>query len=330
MFPTLLVQTLLISTSFIHNVYAQSAYDSITDPSLRAQFALSTLQIWYNAGTGLWDTAGWWNSANVMTMIANFAKLDPDNKPMQEFAGKVFKNTVMQAPAKNPQPGVESKRKRAVNLGNTTFTLDMEPAAGSGYSKSRLSDTSEPFTSFPADWNAEEGQYVDVMSLPAFSAASTSGPKTEGGKQVVIAAVPRAEDWLDGFYDDDLWWALGWIGAYDVTGNIEYLQLAEGLFMAVTKAWPSKCGGGGIWWSWKKDYVNAIANELFLSTAAHLANRAENKDFYIDWAERTLTWFTGTGMINKKGTINDGLNDDCKNNGLVSSPFLSPRHTRLT
>jgi hypothetical protein len=333
MFPTLFVQTLLISTSFIPNVYAQSAFDSITDPSLRAQFALQTLQIWYNAGTGLWDTAGWWNSANAMTMIANFAKLEPDNKPMQKFAGQVFRNTILQAPAKNPQPGVESKRKRAVALGNTTFVLDIEPDAGSGYSKSRLDDTSEPFTSFPAAWAADEGQYIDVMSLPAFaeaatvSTASTSGSKKAGagtGKQVFVAAVgpPRPDDWLDGFYDDDLWWALGWIGAYDVTGNIEYLQLAEGLFMAVTKAWPSKCGGGGIWWSWKKDYVNAIANELFFSTAAHLANRAENKDFYADWAERSLQWFQGSGMINKEGTINDGLNDDCKNNGLVSQPFF--------
>jgi hypothetical protein len=318
MYPTLFLQSLLISTHLVSNVCAQSAFDSITDPSLRAQFALSRLQIWYNAGTGLWDTAGWWNSANIMTIIGNMAKLDSNNVPMQEFAAKVFANTILQAPAKNPQPGIEGKRKRAITVGNATFVLSdfNETKAASGYSKSRLTDTSEPLTVFPVEWDADEGQYVDVLSLPVYATAKTDG-------QVTVAAVPKPDDWLDGFYDDDLWWALGWIAAYDVTKNIEYLQLAEGLFMAVTRAWPSKCGNGGIWWSWEKDYVNAIANELFLSTAAHLANRAENKSFYVDWAERTLDWFLSTGMMNDDGTINDGLTDDCKNNGFVSRPLPS-------
>ena len=67
MYSSLLVHSLLLSISFIPNTCAQSLYDSINDPTKRAEFALSRLQIWYNAGTGLWDTAGWWNSANVMS-----------------------------------------------------------------------------------------------------------------------------------------------------------------------------------------------------------------------------------------------------------------------
>jgi hypothetical protein len=67
MYPSFLVHSLLLSISFIPNASAQSLYDSVTDPTKRAEFALSRLQIWYNAGTGLWDTAGWWNSANVMS-----------------------------------------------------------------------------------------------------------------------------------------------------------------------------------------------------------------------------------------------------------------------
>ncbi|KAF2740125.1 putative glycosyl hydrolase [Polyplosphaeria fusca] len=277
-----------LSIATIPNAYSQST----TDPTKRAELALSALQIWYNAGTGLWNTCGWWNSANVLTMIGNFAKRD-SNPQLQDLAKRIFANTIVQAPANNPQPGVEDE---------STSKRDVQ---GSGYNKS-ISQDGEYVTEFPENWAASSA-YVDVKDLPFMKAG-------QDGTPVSAAAVPQASAWLDGFYDDDLWWALGWIGAYDVTKNMEYLQLAEGIFMAVTKAWPTGCGNGGIWWSWEKNYANAIANELFLSTAAHLANRAENKDFYVDWAQKELQWFLSSGMINDRGTINDGLNDDCKNN----------------
>ncbi|KZM22368.1 catalytic [Ascochyta rabiei] len=316
MYPSTFLQSLLLGVPFISITCAQSVYDSVTDPTKRAEFALSTLQIWYNAGTGLWDTAGWWNSANVMTIIANLAKSDPKNAQLQNLATRVFANTLLQAPAKNPQPGVESeaKRRRDVDPGNGTFTLLLnETGTESGYSKNLNPDTSEPHTTFPTGWDAEDGQYIDIQSLPSFASESK-----DAATQVALATAPNPEDWLDGFYDDDLWWALAWIGAYDVTQNIQYLQPAEGIFGQVTKAWPTRCGNGGIFWSWKKDYMNAIANELFLSTAAHLANRAENRDTYVEWAELTLNWFLNSGMINEQGTINDGLTEGCKNNGYTT------------
>ncbi|KAJ0419161.1 glycosyl hydrolase family 76-domain-containing protein [Aspergillus carlsbadensis] len=121
--------------------------------------------------------------------------------------------------------------------------------------------------------------------------------------------------WLDGSYDDDLWWGLAWVAAYDVTGNQDYLDLAEGIFYHLSNAWPSKCGNGGIDSNYEHVYVGAIANELFLSLAAHLANRAEDSAFYRDWAERQWTWFRDSGLINENNTINDGLTNDCTNNG---------------
>ncbi|KAF1927647.1 glycoside hydrolase family 76 protein [Didymella exigua CBS 183.55] len=313
MYPSFLVHSLLLGISFTSNTYAQSLYDSVSDPTKRAEFALSRLQIWYNSGTGLWDTTGWWGGANVMTMIANLAKIDPNNAQLQDLARRVFANTIVQAPAKNPQPGIENetKRRRDVDPGNGTFTLFNETGLESGYTKILNPwGVHEPVTVFPLGWDADEGQYVDVQSLRNFAPSSK-----DAATQAALATTPNPEDWLDGFYDDDLWWALAWIGAYDVTQKIEYLQLAEGIFGQVTKAWPTRCGNGGIFWSWKKDYMNAIANELFLSTAAHLANRAQNKDTYVEWAELTLQWFLNSGMINDQGTINDGLTEGCANNG---------------
>ncbi|KAF2015115.1 glycoside hydrolase family 76 protein [Aaosphaeria arxii CBS 175.79] len=313
------------------------ASDETTDPISRAELAFSALQIWYNGGTGLWDTSGWWNSANVMTMVTNLAKHDSENDRLVDLAKRIFANTIVQAPAKNPQPGVENgKRSNAEVLAeleaepeeeeieemawggeeveeepwkrdskkrkkkrNATILLKPEPKI-SGYNKSHGID-GEVYSIYPVGW--ETNEYVDVKKLPI----------NQPGRLAAVDT-PNPEDWLDGFYDDDLWWALAWIGAYDVTGTQEYLQLAEGLFAAVTKSWPTRCGGGGIFWSWEETYMNAIANELFLSTAAHLANRADNKDFYVDWARRELDWFVNSGMINERGTINDGLTEDCQNN----------------
>jgi hypothetical protein len=36
--------------------------------------------------------------------------------------------------------------------------------------------------------------------------------------------------WGGPAYDDNGWWALGWIAAYDVTKNETYLELAKGMF----------------------------------------------------------------------------------------------------
>lgn len=238
----------------------------------RAQVALDTLQTWYNATSGLWDTCGWWNGANCMTVIADLAAIDPS---VSDTANYVFDNTLRMAPAHNPNPGPENQ----------------------------------------------------VHSRDGVAANSS--------------------EWLDSAYDDDAWWALAWIAAYDVTNDDTYLGLAQGIFSSLvgvpklcpraflflsfflffknwklmsvqTKAWGTRCGGGGLQWSATSSYINAITNELFLTVAAHLANRASSdseRDTYIGWAQKEWDWFAAQGFIGSNYTINDGLLDNCQNNG---------------
>ena len=118
---------------------------------------------------------------------------------------------------------------------------------------------------------------------------------------------PRA-GFINKYLDDEGWWALAWIDAYDLTHNKDYLAMSESIFADMASEWDDTCGGG-IWWSKDRKYKNAIANELFLSVAAHLANRASGgrRKQYLDWGNRDWRWFAGTGMINDKGLINDGL-----------------------
>jgi hypothetical protein len=131
------------------------------DAKSRAEDAFSTLQEWYNPSTGLWDTAGWWNCANVMTVVADLALVDSS---VMDNASYIFNNTLIMAPAQNPHPGPEVK------------------------------------TNSARDLSARVNQAVN------------------------------ASQWLDSAYDDDGWWALAWIAAYDVTEDNQYLQLAQGIF----------------------------------------------------------------------------------------------------
>lgn len=194
----------------------------------RSAAAIESLQGWYMPSTGLYQSTGWWNSANAMTVLVDYTRV----------------------------------------------------------SKSK--------------------QYASVFSN-TFAAAQKTNP-----------------GFLNKFYDDEGWWALAWIDAYDATRNPQYLSMAESIFSDMTGGWDDSCGGG-IWWSKDKEYKNAIANELFLSVAAHLANRTLGAAHrrYLDWGNKDWAWFLASGMINSKNLINDGLGKSpgqtsgvgCANNG---------------
>jgi predicted alpha-1,6-mannanase (GH76 family) len=128
------------------------------------------------------------------------------------------------------------------------------------------------------------------------------------------------------FYDDSGWWALAWIEAYDLTGNSNYLTMAESIFTYMTTGWDTATCSGGMWWNTRRTYKNAITNELFLTVAAKLANRTTGaaSTSYFTWAQKEWSWFVASGMINPSGLVNDGLNSSkpnacVNNNGTVWS-----------
>jgi predicted alpha-1,6-mannanase (GH76 family) len=129
------------------------------------------------------------------------------------------------------------------------------------------------------------------------------------------AARCRHADFIDRFFDDNAWWALAWIRAYDVTSDVRYLDAARRIFDNITTAWDDTCDGG-LWWNEDRKYKNAITNELFLTLAARLHLRSPGRDGgYLDWAMREWHWFRASGMIGENGLINDGLTAGCQNNG---------------
>jgi len=123
-------------------------------------------------------------------------------------------------------------------------------------------------------------------------------------------------DFLDGYYDDEGWWTEAWIKAYDLTGNVQYLNMAKTIFSNMTGGWDSTCTGG-LWWDKAHTYKNAIPNELFLLDAIRLHQRTPGDGgtgSYFYWATNEWTWFSNSGMINAQNLINDGLTN-CANNG---------------
>jgi predicted alpha-1,6-mannanase (GH76 family) len=180
--------------------------------------AVEALQRWYHPRTGLWKTAGWWNSANALTAVIHYGQ------------------------------------------------------------------------------RTGERRYRYVIET-TFSRARRVNP-----------------DFSNEYYDDDGWWALAWIAAFDLTGEARYLDLACALFAGLAAGWDDACGGG-LWWTRRKTYKNAIPNELFLLIAGRLHQRAPGAGDYLGWALREWQWFRASGLIGPAGLVNDGLTADCLNNG---------------
>ncbi|HUY80612.1 MAG TPA: glycoside hydrolase family 76 protein [Acidobacteriaceae bacterium] len=217
------ILTCFLACSLLGVVAAAAAPQATPSPSYqkRAALAIKGLQSWYNKPTGLYRATGWWNSANAITTLADYAKVSGAKK-----FNRVFKNT--------------------------------------------------------------------------FTAAQKTSP-----------------GFINHYYDDQGWWALAWIDVYDRTHDPRYLHMAESIFNNMAGGWSNTCSGG-IWWSKNRKYKNAIANELLLSVAAHLARRAatpQSRDIYLAWANREWQWFSHSGMINAHHLVNDGLDAHCRNNG---------------
>jgi predicted alpha-1,6-mannanase (GH76 family) len=159
-------------------------------------------------------------------------------------------------------------------------------------------------------WNAANGvtvlvRYSKLSASPEFqSVIANSFDRNAAGK------------FLNQYYDDEGWWALAWAGAYDLSHEARYLHMEEDIFADMATGWDNTCGGG-IWWRKDRHYKNAIANELFLATAASLANLAgdaSSRAIYLEWARREWQWFAASGMINAQNLVNDGLDSACHNN----------------
>jgi predicted alpha-1,6-mannanase (GH76 family) len=189
----------------------------VTDYRGAARAGIGVLQRWYSRCTGLWETTGWWNCANVLTAVVGYSLYTGD----RSYLG-VVENTFIRA-----------------------------------------------------QW--------------------------------------RKAGFINDFFDDNLWWAIAWVAAFDLTGDQRYLRAAQAIFEHSLGGWDDTCRGG-LWWNADRGYKNAIANELFLTLAGLLSQRVPGNRDYRDWALREWQWLRASGLIGPAGLVNDGLTPACVNN----------------
>jgi hypothetical protein len=247
--------------------------------------AATALLQFYNQTNGLFQTTEWWNSANCITTLALITHQNPQ---LDAVARKIVNNTFENAQRHNLHQERDSPD--SIGPSNTSTPGQHEPRIRS--------------------FNKENTYHKHpIRSL-----------KSILKRNVIEENVSDPKGFLNGFYDDEGWWALAWISVYDMFGEKKHLDAAAEIFEdMVTTGYNATCGG--IWWNKKRNYNSAISNELFLSVAAHLATRMDNSNYYATWAKKQWAWFEKSGLINANYNINDGLDTaTCKNNeGIVWS-----------
>ena len=89
---------LLSALTFSLYAFAQTALQTAAPAYLQqAFFGINALQSWYTPDTGLYQTTGWWNSGNAITVLANYSRLDGTDAYFPVFA-----NTFQKGPLTNP------------------------------------------------------------------------------------------------------------------------------------------------------------------------------------------------------------------------------------
>lgn len=136
-----------------------------------------------------------------------------------------------------------------------------------------------------------------------------------------------------GSFDDQAWWALAWLKCHELTAQDHFFVRAVQIFEYLrAESWDESICGGGCWWSSKKNYKNAVTNELFFTLAiqlhepwlryqkegAHSSPISLPRDHFLYWAKTSWSWIDTSDLRGEYGLFVDGLNSKqwhCTGNG---------------
>lgn len=161
-------------------------------------------------------------------------------------------------------------------------------------------------------WGPDNGQWLSANALTAtIDYMARSGDRRHVDLlNSILTKYPGGYPEGNGYYDDYAWWGLAWIRAYDLTGELRYLDAAEQIARGVEIGWNTKCGGGLRWQRGSED-KNIITNALYLKLAASLYNRGAGSE-WVTRASGVWDWLKPGGGGNallgpQPGLVKDTL-----------------------
>lgn len=123
--------------------------------------------------------------------------------------------------------------------------------------------------------------------------------------QVYRGQARRNPTFMNQFYDDEAWWALASLRAYEITQDPEYLENAEWLWNDIRSGWSDDLGGG-IWWRKdERNTKNACINGPAAILAVRLYQFTGNKED-LEMAERIYAWLRQT-LLADYGLVEDNI-----------------------
>ena len=116
--------------------------------------------------------------------------------------------------------------------------------------------------------------------------------------------------------DDKLWVCLACLrgAAFASTHDSQqwvqpFLNRAHFFYNLALLGWNNATCGGGMFWRPFSSYKNAVTNELWI-TASISMYQIFGESSMLEAALQGWTWFNNSGMINSKGLVNDGINNN--------------------
>jgi len=118
--------------------------------------------------------------------------------------------------------------------------------------------------------------------------------------------------WFAGYYDDECWMTMALLRAYDLTGNVKYLNRAKTLYADIEGGWDTSCCGsvkGAVWWD-KAHTQKATASNAGAALAGARLYRRTGDVSYLNFAQQVYSYWYSNMVNATTFQVGDHINPD--------------------
>ncbi|HYG37346.1 MAG TPA: glycoside hydrolase family 76 protein [Cytophagales bacterium] len=160
--------------------------------------------------------------------------------------------------------------------------------------------------------NTGEWTYIHGMEAVIDGAERTQKQKYYGLIETFYEA-QNSRRWINDYFDDENWFVLTLIHAYEVTGENKYLVKAKEIYADIqNNAWDSTCCGampGGLWWNKQHTQKATAANAGAVISGLKLYRLTNDKAYY-KFAKRVYNYWWDNMVDKNTYQVADHINTD--------------------